>query len=75
MVGTVDVLLGNLGDAIKSDNKVAAREGGEDRPEHRRSRRAERADPAVDAHQRPRQPLALDDPPRWSRRSATSSTS
>ncbi|MCB0894205.1 MAG: CoA ester lyase, partial [Nocardioidaceae bacterium] len=27
MVGTVDVLLGNLEDAIKSDNKVAAREG------------------------------------------------
>ncbi len=27
MVGTVDVLLGNLEDAIKADNKVAAREG------------------------------------------------
>ena len=27
MVGTVDVLLGNLEDAVKADNKVAAREG------------------------------------------------
>src|ERR671921_1097871 len=27
MVGSVDVLLGNLEDAIKADNKVAAREG------------------------------------------------
>ena len=27
MVGKVDVLLGNLEDAIKADNKVAAREG------------------------------------------------
>ncbi|MFC5727304.1 MULTISPECIES: HpcH/HpaI aldolase/citrate lyase family protein [Nocardioides] len=27
MIGTVDVLLGNLEDAIKADNKVAAREG------------------------------------------------
>src|ERR671911_896508 len=27
LVGTVDVLLGNLEDAIKADNKVAAREG------------------------------------------------
>src|ERR1700712_3546293 len=27
MVGTVDVLLGNLEDAIKADNKVAARQG------------------------------------------------
>ena len=27
MVGTVDVLLGNLEDAIKADNKEAAREG------------------------------------------------
>ena len=27
MVGNVDVLLGNLEDAIKADNKVAAREG------------------------------------------------
>ena len=27
MVGTVDVLLGNLEDAIKADNKIAAREG------------------------------------------------
>src|SRR3954464_7913124 len=27
MVGTVDVLLGNLEDAIKADNKVAARDG------------------------------------------------
>ncbi len=27
MVGTADVLLGNLEDAVKSDNKVAAREG------------------------------------------------
>ena len=35
MVGTVDVLLGNLEDAIKADNKVAAREGlVRDRPGH-----------------------------------------
>ena len=27
MVGKVDVLLGNLEDAVKADNKVAAREG------------------------------------------------
>ena len=27
MIGTVDVLLGNLEDAVKADNKVAAREG------------------------------------------------
>ncbi len=27
MVGTVDVLLGNLEDAVKADNKLAAREG------------------------------------------------
>jgi malyl-CoA/(S)-citramalyl-CoA lyase len=27
MVGSVDVLLGNLEDAVKADNKVAAREG------------------------------------------------
>ncbi len=27
MVGTVDVLLGNLEDAVKADNKIAAREG------------------------------------------------
>ena len=27
LVGTVDVLLGNLEDAVKADNKVAAREG------------------------------------------------
>ena len=27
MVGTVDVLPGNLEDAVKADNKVAAREG------------------------------------------------
>ncbi len=27
MVGTVDVLLGNLEDAVKADNKEAAREG------------------------------------------------
>ena len=27
LVGTVDVLLGNLEDAIKADNKLAAREG------------------------------------------------
>ena len=27
MVGTVDVLLGNLEDAVKADRKVAAREG------------------------------------------------
>ena len=34
MVGTVDVLLGNLEDAVKADNKEAARDGpGRDRPE------------------------------------------
>src|SRR4051794_36373530 len=27
LVGTVDVLLGNLEDAVKADNKLAAREG------------------------------------------------
>jgi malyl-CoA/(S)-citramalyl-CoA lyase len=27
MVGTVDVLLGNLEDAVKADNKEAARDG------------------------------------------------
>ena len=36
MVGTVDVLLGNLEDAVKADNKEAAREGlVRDRPGHR----------------------------------------
>ena len=38
MVGTVDVLLGNLEDAVKADNKVAAREGlVRDRARHRRT--------------------------------------
>ena len=53
MVGTVDVLLGNLEDAVKADNKVAAREGlVEIAQEH-----GLRADPAVDPDQLARQPV------------------
>ncbi|WP_341351044.1 hypothetical protein [Nocardioides convexus] len=53
MIGTVDVLLGNLEDAVKADNKVAAREG--------LVRIAQATDfgptQPVDADQRARQPL------------------
>ena len=50
MVGTVDVLLGNLEDAIKADNKEAAREGLVEIAQEHRLRRH----PAVDPGQRPR---------------------
>ena len=75
MVGTVDVLLGNLEDAVKADNKVAAREelvriaqdtanlGGGGGPTQAWTRIN-----ALDS------PWALDDLARWSPRSATSST-
>ena len=53
MVGTVDVLLGNLEDAIKADNKVAAREGLVKIAQGH----GLRSDPAVDPGQRPRQPV------------------
>ena len=73
MVGTVDVLLGNLEDAVKADNKEAARAGlVADRPGHR----LRRAHAAVDAGQRARLARGCSTTsPRWSPRSATSSTS
>ena len=64
MVGKVDVLLGNLEDAIKADNKIAAREGLVKIARHADSG-AVRADPAVDADQLARLPLGprrSDDP-------------
>ena len=54
MVGTVDVLLGNLEDAVKADRKEAARAGLVD---DRQGDRLRRAHPAVDPRQRPRQPV------------------
>src|SRR5918994_577991 len=66
LVGTVDVLLGNLEDAIKADNKVAARDG-------LVTIAQELADPAVDPGQRPRQPVGArrpDDPRLGHRRQA-----
>ena len=71
MAGTVDVLLGNLEDAIKADNKEAARAGlvtiarETDFGRH----------PALDPGQLPRLPRGCSTTsPRWSPRSATSST-
>ena len=74
MVGKVDVLLGNLEDAIKADNKLAAREGlvkiARDTANCGRA-----ADPAVDAGQRARLPLGPRRPDHaLLLRSATSST-
>ena len=50
MVGKVDVLLGNLEDAVKADNKLAAREGLVKIAQSTRLR----AHPAVDPDQRAR---------------------
>ena len=46
MVGTVDVLLGNLEDAVKADRKVAAREGWCGSPARRTSARTPSCGPA-----------------------------
>ena len=51
MVGTVDVLLGNLEDAVKADNKEAARDG---LVKIAQRDRTSATDPAVDPGQRPR---------------------
>ena len=51
MVGTVDVLLGNLEDAVKAENKDAARDG---LVEIAKETDLGEADPAVDPRQRPR---------------------
>ena len=54
MVGNVDVLLGNLEDAIKADNKVAAREG---LVRIAQGHATSGTDPALDPDQRARQPV------------------
>ena len=54
MVGTVDVLLGNLEDAVKADNKEAARAG---LVKIAQETADFGAHPALDPDQRPRQPV------------------
>ena len=71
MVGTVDVLLGNLEDAIKADNKEAAREGLVKIAKDDRLRAAPSCGPAST---RSTAPGCSTTSPRWSPRSATSST-
>ena len=56
MVGKVDVLLGNLEDAIKADNKLAAREGLV-KIARDTANLVERSHAAVDPGQRARLPL------------------
>ena len=72
MVGTVDVLLGNLEDAIKADNKVAAREGlvGSPRTTDSRAGRPSCGPGSTRSTARGCSTTS----PRWSPRSATSST-
>ena len=57
MVGTVDVLLGNLEDAVKADNKEAARAGLVAIAQATTASAGRRADPALDPDQRARQPV------------------
>ena len=67
----VDIILGNLEDAIKADNKEAARDGLVEIAKGHRLRRH----PAVDPGQQPglSPGCSMTSPP-WSPRSATSST-
>ncbi len=64
LVGQVDVILGNLEDAIPADAKEAARRGFIAMAQGERVRRHG----AVDAHQRPQQPLGAGRPRRDRRR-------